>query len=304
MLKNLIGQNKVKGRLQFYSKLYKGGYVVPPIMLNAAKGLGKTEFARQFHNTIKQNPEHKFLEINCGTIRNAEDFFEQIFIPQIAGRNITVLFDECHALPKDLTDVFLSAFNVEGVKEKQVSFGMSIANFEFLKQVYLFATTELHKIFPPLKDRLSVIDFKPYTEDELGRMMEMKVDWIKYSPGVLDSIVATVRGNARSAIQRVLEVRAWCEVNNTSTVTHDAWNKIKSDFDILPFGLANVEVQILRALSKRGTCSLQMLSAITGMSRQAIQLEAENNLLRRGFMEIDGKRKITTKGKKILEQIK
>jgi ribosomal protein S19E (S16A) len=47
-----------------------------------------------------------------------------------------------------------------------------------------------------------------------------------------------------------------------------------------------------------------MLSAITGMSRQAIQLEAENNLLRRGFMEIDGKRKITNKGKKILDKIK
>jgi hypothetical protein len=47
-----------------------------------------------------------------------------------------------------------------------------------------------------------------------------------------------------------------------------------------------------------------MLSAITGMSRQAIQQEAENNLLRKGFMDIDGKRKITNKGTKILEQIK
>jgi len=39
------------------------------------------------------------------------------------------------------------------------------------------------------------------------------------------------------------------------------------------------------------------------MSRSAIQLEAENNLLRSGFMEIDGKRKITVKGTNILKEL-
>lgn len=304
MLTDLIGQNKVKSRLNFYARLHGAGYTVPAIMLNAAKGLGKTEFARQFHNTIKKDDEHKFFEINCGTIRNADDFFEQVFIPNIAGRNITVLFDECHALPKDLTDVFLSAFNVEGVKKKQVSFGLNVVTFDFTKQVYMFATTELHKIFAPLKDRLSIIDFKQYTPEELGEMISSKFEWIKYDNGVLDAVVHTVGGNARSAIKMAVDIRNWCNVNSTHQVTNQAWNKIKKEFDIMPFGLVNVEVQILRALKKRGSCSLQMLSAITGMSRQAIQLEAENNLLRKGFMEIDGKRKITNKGTKILEQIK
>ena len=87
-------------------------------------------------------------------------------------------------------------------------------------------------------------------------------------------------------------------------MSHGEWAKMKAHFNILPFGLTNIEVQILRALHKRGACSLQMLSAITGMSRQAIQQEAENNLLRKGFMDIDGKRKITSKGTKILQQIK
>lgn len=304
MLTDLIGQNKVKNRLNFYSRLYKSGYTVPAIMLNAAKGLGKTEFARQFHNTIKQDEDHKFFEINCGTIRNAEDFFEQVFIPNIAGRNITVLFDECHALPKDLTDVFLSAFNVEGVKKKQVSLGMNVVTFDFTKQVYMFATTELHKIFAPLKDRLSIIDFKPYTENELAKMIRAKFDWIEYDDGVLEAVVHTVGGNARSAIKMAVDIRNWCNVNSTHNVSHSAWNKIKKEFDIMPFGLVNVEVQILKALAERGSCSLQMLSAITGMSRQAIQLEAENNLLRKGFMEIDGKRKITNKGTQILNKIK
>lgn len=303
MFSNLIGQTEVKSRLGFYANLFNAGFVVPPIMLNAAKGLGKTAFAKEFHTATKKG-ERKFIEINCGTIRNAEQFFEQIFMPVIAGQNITVLFDECHALPKDLTDVFLTAFNVEGAKKKQVNIGEGHVTFEFEKQVYLFATTELHKLFAPLKDRLTIIDFKPYSDVELAKIMKAKVDWIRYEHGVLESIVKTVKGNARSAIKQVLQVKSWCELNKISKMCHGEWTKMKNQFGILPYGLMDIEVQILRALKERGGCSLQMLSAITGMSRQAIQLEAENNLLRKGFMEIDGNRKITNKGTKILEQIK
>lgn len=303
MFKSLIGQDQVKSRLGFYANLFNAGYVVPPIMLNAAKGLGKTAFAKEFHTATKKG-KRKFMEINCGSIRNAEQFFEQVFLPQIAGKEVTVLFDECHALPKDLTDIFLTAFNIEDAKKKTVSVAEGFVEFDFQKQIYLFATTELHKLFDPLKDRLTIIDFKQYTDGELVKIMKGKVDWIDYDHGVIENIVHTVRGNARSAIKRVLQIQSWCELNRISKMCHTEWNKMKKKFGILPFGLTNIEIQILQALSKRGACSLQMLSAITGMSRQAIQQEAENNLLRKGFMDIDGKRKITTKGTKILEQIK
>jgi Holliday junction resolvasome RuvABC ATP-dependent DNA helicase subunit len=302
MFDKLVGQKEVKARLGFYAKLKNAGFIAPPIMLNAAKGLGKTEFAKHFHEAIKKDGR-RFIEINCGTIRNTEQFFEQIFMPAIAGQKVTVLFDECHALPKDLTDVFLTAFNVEGAKSKQVSIGDGQVTFEFDKQTYLFATTELHKLFDPLKDRLTIVDFKSYSDGELARIMTNKVDWLKYGDGVLESIVHTVRGNARSAIKRVLQVKSWCELEKKSKVTMTCWDKMRKEFGILPFGLVNLEVQILKALQARGSCSLQMLSAITGMSRQAIQLEAENNLLRKGFMEIDGKRKITNKGISILKTL-
>jgi Holliday junction resolvasome RuvABC ATP-dependent DNA helicase subunit len=78
---------------------------------------------------------------------------------------------------------------------------------------------------------------------------------------------------------------------------------MKQLLGIKPHGLTNLEVQILDVLKSNGPSSLQMLSAVTGMSRSAIQLDAENNLLRSGFMEIDGKRKITVKGSKILKEL-
>ena len=111
MFKELVGQEEVKSRLNFYAKAHKAGSVIPPLMLNGAKGLGKTEFAKVFAKGINK----RLLEINCGTIRNAQQFFEQVFMPAIVDEEITVLFDECHALPKDLVEVFLTVFNVEGV---------------------------------------------------------------------------------------------------------------------------------------------------------------------------------------------
>jgi hypothetical protein len=45
-----------------------------------------------------------------------------------------------------------------------------------------------------------------------------------------------------------------------------------------------------------------MLSAVTGLSRGALQRDTELFLLQRGFMRIEGNRKITAAGIKALEE--
>ena len=69
-------------------------------------------------------------------------------------------------------------------------------------------------------------------------------------------------------------------------------------------GLSNIEVEILRILDERGDCTLQMLSSVTGMSRSALQRDAEIYLLRQGLLKIDGLRKITKKGVDLLKMVK
>ena len=112
MTKELIGQAQLKKRLQFYTDSKKATGVIPFLMFNGAKGLGKTEFAKQFAKTLGK----PMIEINCSTIRNGEQFFEQIFIPAILDKDVTILFDEAHALPNDLVMAFLTIFNVVGAK--------------------------------------------------------------------------------------------------------------------------------------------------------------------------------------------
>ena len=299
MFEGLIGQDTLKSRLNFYSDAKKATGTLPFLLFNGAKGLGKTEFAKAFAKSLGK----PMIEINCSTIRNAEQFFEQVFIPAILDKDVTILLDEAHALPKDLEMAFLTIFNIEGAKTKRFEFGESSLLFEFERQTFLFATTELDKLFPPFKDRLTQLDFEPYSGKELGSIIQKKMDWIDFKDNILDEICETVRGNARSAIKRALEVSAYAEVNNTSTFGKKEWKSLCDLLGIMPYGINATELQVMRILKERGACTLQMLSAVTGMSRTALQKDAEVFLLKNGFMRIDGKREITGKGAKALERI-
>jgi Holliday junction resolvasome RuvABC ATP-dependent DNA helicase subunit len=299
MFEGLIGQDTLKSKLGFYTEAKKATGTLPFLLFNGAKGLGKTEFAKAFGKSLSK----PLIEINCSTIRNAEQFFEQVFIPAILDKDVTVLLDEAHALPKDLEMAFLTIFNVEGAKTKRFEFGESSLLFEFERQTFLFATTELDKLFPPFKDRLTQLDFEPYSGKELAGIIKKKMEWIDFQDNILSEICETVRGNARSAIKRALEVSAYAEVNNKSTFGRKDWKSLCDLLGIMPYGINATELQVMRILKERGACTLQMLSAVTGMSRTALQKDAEVFLLKNGFMRIDGKREITGKGAKALERI-
>jgi Holliday junction resolvasome RuvABC ATP-dependent DNA helicase subunit len=299
MFDNLIGQHSLKSRLNFYLEAHAATGLTPFLMFNGAKGLGKTEFAKEFAKSLKK----PLLEINCATIKNNQQFFEQVFMPVIMDNEITILFDEAHNLPKELQQVFLTVFNIESARRKQVSWRESTFEFNFEKQTYIFATTELDKIFPPLKDRFTVVDFKPYSEIELGSIIQKRLDWVEFEDGLVAEIAETVRGNARDAVKRTKEIEMYCEAKNSAKFTRTAWNELRGLVGINVHGLNNTEMEVLSILKERGDCTLGMLSAATGMSRTAIQRDIETYLLRKALIKIEGTRKITNAGIRVLAKV-
>jgi Holliday junction resolvasome RuvABC ATP-dependent DNA helicase subunit len=300
MFDSLIGQDHIKKQLQFYAESHKATGVSPFLMFNGAKGLGKTEFAKQYAKQLKK----PLLELNCSTIKNNAQFFEQIFMPVIMDNEVTILFDEAHALPKDLVMAFLTVFNVESAKSKRFEWRENTFEFNFEKQTYIFATTELDKLFPPFKDRLTVIDFKPYKAKELGSILEGRLDWVNFQDNIVDDISRTLRGNARSAVKRSKEIEMYCESNNVSEFNLSDWNELCGLVNIKEFGLTNSEIEVLSILKQRGECTLNMLSAATGLTTTSLQRDVEVHLLRLGFMKIDKTRQITALGIKALDKIK
>lgn len=300
---HMIGQENVKKKLNFYIKAFYKTSICPFLNLVGAAGLGKTQFAKEFAKNLtnEDGSSRPFIEINCSTIKNNEAFFEQIFLPIIANNEVTILLDEAHALPKDLTNAFLTIFNTEQTHIKDFHWEEQVFTFNFKKQTFLFATTESDKLFPPLKDRLTTIDFEPYQSDELGKILQSKVPDVKFTPDTLHQIAKTTRGNARNAVMRAKEVMLFCEAENSPMFDEDSFKKFCNTLGILPHGVTCTERQLLKILAERGECTLSMLSAATGLNATSIRKDHEQYLLRKNFMRIDGKRKITSEGKKLLE---
>ena len=65
----LFGQNNVKKRLKFYLKAFENTSICPFLLLVGAKGLGKTEFARQFASNLS-NQDGKSLWLTITTLRS------------------------------------------------------------------------------------------------------------------------------------------------------------------------------------------------------------------------------------------
>ena len=302
---HLIGQDNVKKKLNFYLKAYEATSTCPFLNLVGAKGLGKTLFAKEFAKNLKNKDGSKrpFLELNCSTIKNNEQFFSQIFIPLIMNNEITILLDEAHALPKDLTMAFLTIFNTEKTNTKEFTFDEQTFTFDFSRQTFIFATTESDKLFPPLKDRLTTVDFEQYSDSNLGEILKLNCDGISFSEQSLKSLSSTVRGNARNAVMRSKEVVLYCESENKSEFKLSDFNVLVDLLGILPQGITCTEKQILDILADRGSCKLQTLSAVTGLSPTSLRRDHEVYLLRKNFMQIDGERKITNFGKNLLKSI-
>ena len=302
---DLVGQDAVKKKLSFYLDAFEKTGVCPFLNLIGAKGLGKTEFAKAFAKNLynEDGDRRTFLEINCSTIKNNEQFFEQIFLPVISDNEITVLFDECHALPQDLTMAFLTIFNTEKNARKHFDWNQMTFEFNFKKQTFIFATTESDKIFPPLKDRLTTIDFEPYEQDELAEIIKLCTPEVNYADGVEDVIATTIRNNARSAVKRSKEISLYCGAKQNLDFGIAEFDDLCDQVGILPLGISYTEKQILEVLKENGSATLTGLAAKLGLSKTALQRDHELYLLNKSLIEIDGKRKITSKGRKLCERL-
>jgi len=215
---------------------------------------------------------------------------------------VTVFFDEAHALPKEVVMVFLSIFNTESGHEKTIIHKETSYVFDFKKHSFLFATTESDKIFPPFKDRLITVDFDNYSQQDLSQIFVNNLVNITFDDDGLNYLSSTFRGNARNCVQRVKDIHFYSKSRN---VNHFSMVEVKDLCDtlsILPEGLTQIEWRILNILRKEGRQSLQSLSARTGLSRSSIQKDHENYLMSKGYLEIDGQRLITKKGCDLLNK--
>ena len=301
---DIIGQSNAKRVLDFFCNGFKQTSIMPHLMFVAPKGCGKTTMAKATARRLKAiNNDKRYFEINCSTIKNVKQFFNQLVIPYMQDRDATILFDECSEIPKDVSMALLTILNPN--PDNQTSFTLEdyTVDFDFRRLSFMFATTETQSVFHALMDRLERVDLEEYTLDEMGKIVKLNLD-LDIEPKALEEIASVLRGNARAAQKMAQKIESYCKQNHITRFAYSDWQKLGKILSIYPLGLNITEIILLNILKDNKDCSLTNLSAKTGISKQAVQRDFEIYLQKHSLMDITtAGRNITAKGMEYLKKL-
>ena len=303
---DVVGQSSAKKRFSKYQECYYKRGRMPNTLIVAAAGGGKTFMATELskHLIKKGEPKAKpFLELNCASFKNIRQFFNAVVIPHMVDKDLTILFDEASELPPDMQMSLLSMINPNPNHRNEFTLDDYTVEIDFYKHTFMFATSEPHKIFHALKNRLRRIDLEKYTNDEFGEIISRMLPDVKFDSDVLSDIVTCLRGNAREAQLMADEFEIM--FGKSGRFDRKAWNEIKDLCEILPLGLYKGELEVLHALAEinggKG-CSLTALAAKTSKTPESVRQDLEHHLTKMGLMQVERSgRSITSEGRKYLE---
>jgi len=298
MFPDIVGQDKAKKKLQFFHRGYEASGIIPHLMFIAPKGCGKTTLAKAIGRQLKSSETGKtkrFLEINCSTIKNVKQFFNQVIVPHVANKECTILFDEASELPKDVTMMLLTCLNPNENNRNEFAYEDYVVDFDFRIHSFLFATTEAHKIFHALMDRCERVDLEEYSYNQLGTIIARQMKGIKFEKGVLDDVATVLRGNARAAQKMANNMKTYLQAKKSKKFSNKDWLIMKDELGILPLGVNRIELIVLNALKEKKECSLTHLAAKTGLTPQCLRQDFEMYLQKMNLMEITTSGRALTK---------
>lgn len=315
LFRDIVGQAKPKKELKFYLESYLRTRLVPNMMIVAPKGQGKTTIARELAKGLVRFDEDgkvvrgpsrldpkvmrdeckPFVEVNCSTLSSVKAFINGLVIPHIQDKDVTIFFDEADEIPNDVTKALLTILNPNPTNRTTFSMDEYTCDFDFRRQTFVFATSEIHKVFHALVDRLERITLDEYTNSELAEIVQKGIPAVDCKDNVLLDVATVLRGNARAAQKMANKIASY--VSNRLVFGPKDWARLKNILSIFPLGLNSIEIRVLRFLAAHvGGTSLTSLSAKTGMSRAALQQDSELYLQRNNLMEV------TTTGRMITAQ--
>lgn len=295
----VIGQVNVLKKLDFYVKAHRHSMKVPSLLFTGSHGLGKTYIAER----LAENLHRRFSVINASSVVKAQEFIEGAVFSSICGdKPVTILIDEAHSLTKEVTTVLLSILNPNSSNINIVEHKGIGISFDLNKINFIFATTDAHLMFQPLKNRCETVYFEPYATSETLDLLKFYVPTLKLSCDQED-IAMACRGRARDSFLLANNLKRYCAVNSRNEITQNDWNEIKKIFDIKPMGLNSTDYSVLKHINNNGPISCANLAYKFMVNEDNMRYEIEPRLHELNFIENTPRgRVVTEKGKRYIEE--
>jgi Holliday junction resolvasome RuvABC ATP-dependent DNA helicase subunit len=292
----IVGQEKTKAKLNFLLEGFEQTRIMPHLLFVAPRGCGKTLIAQK---TAQIMNRQKTIIVNCSTIKNVKSFFNQIMLPYVFDKDVTIIFDEASELPRDVTMALLTILNPNANNQNDFTLDEGTYSFRFNQNSFIFCTTEAQKLFHALLDRLYRIDMQDYSYIDLGKIIQgnLKLKNQSIQENILGEVSSVCRGNARQAQSMANQISGYLASKKFNELTSDGWNDIKSKLSIYPLGLSEIELNVIKILKEHGEVRLTNLSAKTNLTKDMLQKNVEIYLMRNNLIEIQPTgRALTKKG--------
>jgi Holliday junction DNA helicase RuvB len=295
---SFIGQESVIKKVSFFAKSSSVRIPFPTLLLTGSHGLGKTYLSKKIADSLGR----KFIVVNCGAIKTKEDFMKEVML-RISSPS-TILFDESHTLSKEITTLLLTILNPGGKNENNFTYEGNTFIFDFKYINVIFATTDAHMMFKPLKNRCHQVYFSPYSNEELVNVLKFYLGDIELKCN-LEEVADACRSRARDAFLLSQNIKRFKNIAALKDeVSESDWANIKSIFDISPKGLRREELNLLKAIKNLGPISCANLAKRLMVNENNIEKEIEVRLRELGFVKSTSKgREITSQGKNYLQKL-
>lgn len=246
LLKEYIGQDKVKENMQIYIEAAKKrGEPLDHVLLYGPPGLGKTTLAGIISNEMKSK-----IKVTSGPAIEKPGDLAAILTALTEG---DVLFiDEIHRLSKSVEEILYPALEdyvldiVIGTGPSAKSIRIDLPRFTLIG-----ATTKAGSLTTPLRDRFGIVDrLELYSTKDLSTIVKRsaKILNIEIDEKSSIEIARRSRGTPRIANRLLKRVRDYALVlgdgNINLEITKHALNKLEID----ELGLDNIDRRILETL--------------------------------------------------------
>lgn len=230
------------------------------------RGVGKTTMARVLARSINEisddidgeelNKTLNIFEIDAASNNKVEDVHhlrERVRIPPQNGRYKVYIIDEVHMLSKSAFNALLKT--LEEPPEHAI---------------FIFATTEPHKILPTILSRCQRFDFRRIKVEEIISRLRFIADeeHISIDDESLHVIAKKADGALRDALGIFDQAIAFCGLDITSTALYKALNVVSSErmfeiMDLVANQNASETIQLLNSLLQEGYDIQEFLSSLT-----------------------------------------
>tara|TARA_R110000822_G_scaffold110654_4_gene240918 strand:- start:1996 stop:2952 length:957 start_codon:yes stop_codon:yes gene_type:complete len=306
---HIIGQKKLKRQINFLLDAHDKTKRLAPLGLLASKGMGKTLVAKAIKEYISENcktengKKARGLIVDSGSLpKNPADFVELFWMSKIQNKDVFCIFDEAHQIPKQLASgLFLSLLQRQPDPIIRVNLPeIGEITVDQRRQKFALCTTERNSLFHALRDRLKILDFEEYTEDELGQIVNLSCDNVVWKGDILNDISKVLRGSPRKANDVAEDIMAYVANKQDPMFGINEWNDLRSIMNINPLGLTEDEMNYMRHLRKKKKTTLTVMSAAIGHQRSSVQ-QIETFLMKAGLMKVveNSMRQITKEGESL-----